>query len=558
MSQEGDPDPEDVVERMTNHLCALMADIPRKRKILEELRKVCQPMCRDREPDSPVCHGCNDLMADLPTKTFAIHGAVYAEDIAMADRLLQDRRAADACNQNFPPPLVIAASTGNVEMAKLLLRKGSKLSQDAVVLRTAVQNGHVEMARLFLDAGSDPHAMVPDGWTLLQHAIHMRKDEMIRLLLERGSDVDLKNPEGKTALHFAVYLENAGAVDLLIAQGADPNARDLYDITPLYLASSQGNTSVVQLLLENGASVDFFTDQRSCALTVATTQGHERVVKMLVDHGADPSITDVDGRAPLHFAAGLHTSEIAELLLDAGADPNIESDCGAVWQIAATRGHEDMLRLLIRKGARISSSGDRFHETMLHIACEGHTEVACLLLDDFVVCRDRAGLCSAMLPLACFGGPVALVEMLLNRGANIDVHVPQYGTGLQAAVMSKQEQVVEKLLERGANVNLPGGIQGSALHDAIFIKSASIARLLLQYGADPHVRTDKGTALEYAVDIQHEPLILLLTEYTVDFGPRLRDPVADADRGQNSRCNRDRRLLLMADVLGCLGSCRRR
>jgi len=113
-----------------------------------------------------------------------------------------------------------------------------------------------------------------------------------------------------------------------------------------------------------------------------------------------------------------------------------------------------------------------------------HTEVAKLLLTNG--CKvERRNIRHTDTPLlyAAINGDIEIVEMLLNRGANINA-VNQYGiTALHNAVRSKTMEIIELLLKRGAYVNAKDSYSVTPLQLAFENGSEEIVKLLLKHGA---------------------------------------------------------------------------
>ncbi|KAJ7502526.1 ankyrin repeat-containing domain protein [Mycena galericulata] len=130
-------------------------------------------------------------------------------------------------------------------------------------------------------------------------------------------------------------------------------------------------------------------------------------------------------KTPLHVAAEPGNLETAALLLDAGANP------AAAWDqeelqplhIAAKARNLEMVTLLLDHGAPID---DPF-------GCDGCSETA--------------------LHYACAGGDLATVELLLARGASVqlDGHI---GPALGFAVRSGHLEVAKCLLRKGADATI--------------------------------------------------------------------------------------------------------
>jgi hypothetical protein len=72
------------------------------------------------------------------------------------------------------------------------------------------------------------------------------------------------------------------------------------------------------------------------------------------------------------------------------------------------------------------------------------------------------------------------VQLLLERGANVNTQVGEHGNALQAAAAKGHEAVVRPLLERGTDALHQVGRHGAALQATAADRKKTIVRLLLQ------------------------------------------------------------------------------
>jgi ankyrin repeat protein len=175
--------------------------------------------------------------------------------------------------------------------------------------------------------------------------------EIARLLIARGADVNLKDGSGSTALNSAVDRGHAAIVDLLLAAKIDPNTVNEYMQSPLSNAAAAGNLEIVEKLLEakakselpglaltpmmfaafagngdlirllarHGADVDYATQYGQTALTSAITAGKPDMVKLLIELKANVNQKTPDGDTPLKMARNGDQDDVAAMLVAAGA-----------------------------------------------------------------------------------------------------------------------------------------------------------------------------------------------------------------------------------------------
>jgi len=113
-----------------------------------------------------------------------------------------------------------------------------------------------------------------------------------------------------------------------------------------------------------------------------------------------------------------------------------------------------------------------------------HTKVAELLLTNGSKVNSRnTRRTDTPLHYAVINGDIELVEMLLNRGVNINVENWCGNTPLHNAVKSKKIEHIEFLLKNGAYVNARNSDTVTPLHLAVEKGSKEIVKLLLKHGA---------------------------------------------------------------------------
>lgn len=176
-------------------------------------------------------------------------------------------------NRSLVSPVMGAASSGDLDTLKLLVKKGAKVndcpdSRAKEDIRTplmwAAFHDDVPMVRYLLEQKADPNLATYYG-TPLSHAAWRDCVEAARLLLAHGAKVDSRdawNGLAFTPLHWAAATDSPDPtlVQLLLKHGADPNAvaADLDTFmtvpqTPRLFAERRGKTPIVAALIEAGA-----------------------------------------------------------------------------------------------------------------------------------------------------------------------------------------------------------------------------------------------------------------------------------------------------------------
>ncbi|KAJ4857382.1 ankyrin repeats (many copies) domain-containing protein [Trichoderma breve] len=154
----------------------------------------------------------------------------------------------------------------------------------------------------------------------------------------------------------------------------------------------------------------------------------------------------------------------------------------------------------------------------------GSLQVAQLLLDKganadasaISTVKDESGDGKAgdMLQLAVFRGNFAMVNLLLDRGADINAQRGGWGSALQTAAKDENLSMLKLLIERGADINVPSNEAGCVLLSAA--GNMHCLQLLLDNGADVTKRGTGGmekTALCEAAKAKYWEAFDLLLEH---------------------------------------------
>ena len=227
-------------------------------------------------------------------------------------------------------------------------------------------------------------------------------------LQESPSAVRAADPEGgSTLLHLAASLGHADIVEMLLqlGAGAEPLQRDMAGNTALHVAAMAGASGVIAAL---GAALD---------------------PELVADEDRNAA-----GLTPLMAAAAGGKAIALRALLEAfpQADPLAHTDTGATaLHLAAERGFNDVLQVLVRQGKAFVDAVDDAGATPLHVA-------------------------------ASAGQARTLYHLVSRLGAGLNSTDSQRCTALHRAWSGKHVEAVQVLLQLGAKALPRGGGGGSA------------------------------------------------------------------------------------------------
>ena len=408
------------------------------------------------------------------------------------------------------------------------------------------ENNLMKELRRWKAAGGSLSGRDADGRTLLSRAAEEGNYEVVSYLLQRFEECLTINGEA-----LARVRNKPTAAQLL--QLLD--SKDAESMTPLSWAAQNGHQDVVQKLLlwievdinSTSSPYDISTlpmvrdpqsisGDRATPLFLAAENGHTRVIELLLDAGADIHGAEGSRRReyPLHAASAGGHLETIDLLLMAGADVDAvgsytQQAHGTALHLAIRNRNDKVVQLLLSRGAKLEvppfGTGIGSFNLALH---KGYIDIVKMIVG---ADTGQEPWLDEALAQASGQGAFEVVELLLDRGANVNAQVAWPGNALLAASKSKWEETmvwstvdnapkvhagntfktVELLLKNGAQVNARYEKDGTALHAASAKGSAHIVDLLLKHGADVNAKGGPhGTALEAAKHFGHKEVVKLL------------------------------------------------
>jgi ankyrin repeat protein len=274
------------------------------------------------------------------------------------------------------------------------------------------------------------------------------------------ADVNARKPDGSTPLQWAVYEGNTAEVRRLIEAGADVTLANNYGVTPMSLAAEVADSQVLKLLLDAGADANSPNAEGMTALMAVARTGNVDAAKLLLEHGAT-----VDGRE------------------------NFGGQTALMW--ASARRHPEMIELLVAHGASIDARSTA-RDYQRHITAEGRPKSL-----------DSGGFTPLL--YAARENCIACVEVLLAKGADIDLADPDGVSPLHLSVMNANWDLAKKLIEAGADIDQWDIFGEAPLFTAVGGRSRAdggrasidppnettglgLVRLLLERGANPNMQ----------------------------------------------------------------------
>jgi len=428
-----------------------------------------------------------DINAAQPDGTTALHWAVRATNLALANHLIRAGANVNYASRYGVTPLSLAAETGNAPILETLLKAGAKPAQAESQLRDgqtllmlASRAGDAAAVNLLIENGAKLNAAeTRTGTTAIIWAAIANRPRVIKTLAEAGADVNRKSmltnfPHTGQAVLEEAYEEGVSYV------GQTPLPKGGW--TPLMYAAREGSLDAVRALVEFKADLNLIEPDGTSALLFAMINGHYDVAEELIKAGADINLADRTGMTPLYAAVDMHTMpasygrpapspkviagsvDAARMLLAHGADPN-------------ARLKNPILKRVYNAGDPLLGEGAT---PFMRAARGGDPVMMQVLLDGAVDPR--------------------LTQKNGNTPLMLSIRFLSSGGGLNPFEVNGQRamEAIDLCLKQGIDINAKNSREESALHLAL--DYPRVLKLLAEHGADLTITNRQGrTALDVAL-----------------------------------------------------------
>lgn len=260
----------------------------------------------------------------------------------------------------------------------------------------------------------------------------------------------------------AIMSSDPNEVRRVIEMGANVNEPHGCEY-PFHLATSRGKLLIVHVLLEYGADV-FLRDSPSSSLHWAcmclekTYDNSYQIIQLLLERGLDCNERDPSGLTPFHAALQHGNLRIAQLLLSYGADVQAVNIYGMTALHYAARNYEnvDVLAFILDLGFDIEQ-GDCLEDrsALQHAAWYANPKGCELLLKRGANLYRQSrvtGETALTLAVRCWFDAVEVVQLLLERGAEVTDLVEDYSVLQLSAVQGVPRKIRNALIQHIAKL----------------------------------------------------------------------------------------------------------
>ena len=153
-----------------------------------------------------------------------------------------------------------------------------------------------------------------------------------------------------------------------------------------------------------------------------------------------------------------------------------------------------------------------FYPPMLYWAASlGDLALVQSLVENGADIMKRGGKFESPLGAAAYHGHGDIVEYLLQQGANPNLPSRDFGSVLQIAALGGSVKVVKQLIDAGADINAQGGGHNTALVAAASKEHIDVVTLLVKHGADLNIGSrSHGSSLYQAAAAGDTKMVITL------------------------------------------------
>jgi ankyrin repeat protein len=469
-------------------------------------------------------------------------------DLDTVKRLLNKDPSLVRSHYAYRTPIYFAVRENQVEVTAFLLERGADPISLAVgdsLLEITRDRGYVEMERLLAANLADVHGASPKG-AAVAAAIRERDLTKMRSLLDASPELLHAGDEhSNQPIHWAVMTRQIEIIDELLARGADINAARFDGARPIQLTNGdyhyRGWRDVPKEIATTPAEALAHLRARGAYVDICTAAsiGDLERVRALLDQ--DPSLANrvseyvtyyIGSGAPLKNAAARGHLEIVRLLLERGADPNLPEEGiaphGHALYSAVANGHYEIAQLLLERNAypnpAVESSADALSraisnsdQKMIDLLCSYGASRSVEILAYYGDVKTAAAVFAAnpaladdpeALANAAGEGQEAFVRLLLRYQPDLPGRItfPSWSVG------AKTRELNELLFKHGMNPSQPDWLRITPLHQFARKDDVENAELFIDHGADLHARDEDlcSTPLGWAAKFGNIRMVELL------------------------------------------------
>ncbi|MDE6718277.1 MAG: ankyrin repeat domain-containing protein [Treponemataceae bacterium] len=309
----------------------------------------------------------------------------------------------------------------------------------------------------------------------------------------------------------------------------------------LISAVEENDAKTVVALIEKGADANYKDFSGKVPLRIALENNNKNMISLLLEKGADINSSDSNSRTALDYAIENGDMNLVSLLLEKGAEiGDSDSSLKTALDFAIKNDNADLLSRLAEKAAREDVQCE--DKPILFFAIENnYKKLVELLIEKGANIECKGKYEATPLLTATSNGNLDLVSLLLEKGANIECENEDGVTPLFAAIVKGNFDIISLLIEKGSNIEHEVKNTYTPLGCAVAYKNKEIVSFLIEKGANiEHAAKYGVTPLVQAINVEDKEIISILIEKGADVNhvSKLKDtettPLFIATSGNNA------------------------
>lgn len=357
----------------------------------------------------------------------------------------------------------------------------ANIAGDAALL-SAAADGDLTTVKARIAAGADVNAAGKGQIPALFQAVRSGKMKIVQALLDAGANLNLVayptsgSSVKSSPLCYAIEKKDQDIVEALLDAGADIGLATWSDHNAAASAAEQSCKAYYQL---NASEEDWYGKKRTkadLAKAKADCEHWLHFVREAIRKGV--KVRDYS----LWEAVNHRHNELALLLISAGVNPSVAPHITSVLNRSIEHGNDPLTLALLKAGASVKRDGEA--SPLLVAAEKGRLSVVPALLEAGADINAVGNM-----QIGEFG-PEEVEEETVAGGAAVvrTTHIPnppvaEASTALIIATRLGNTAMVKLLVERGADLNLGDKHGVTALGWAMKLGKSEIAELLKKAGA---------------------------------------------------------------------------
>lgn len=375
--------------------------------------------------------------------------------------------------------LMWAGRSGNIEIVKILLEKGSRTDitdshgYNFLTFTAASGNTDIELYDLILDHEVSVHSTTRSGANVLHILAASIKDKnMIDYFVEKGLDIHSRDDEGNGMFNYAAKGGNIELMEHLIKMGLDYKKLNSKGENALFFATqgSRGYTnplSVYKFLEGLGFEVDIVNFEGQTPIHNLSRSARDmEIINYFIDNGVNINQVDRNGNTAFMNAVSAGNTVVAESLLPEVKEINLQNKEGySALSYAIMRSSGELVDLLKVHGADFSILDANGNNLVYHL---------------FNSYSNRTK-----------DGFDPLFELLKEKGLGLAESFENGNTLAHIAIEKEEKGLLLKAIDSNVEINQKNDDGLTPLHlAAMKAKNNEILNILLDSGADKSILTE--------------------------------------------------------------------